>query len=317
MSPGTAGALYLRAQIAGRFHRFEEAKALLDQALSAGYSRHEIDLERASLLQATGQYEDSLVLRERLAKQDAGIHTLGALASLLAEMDRWSAAETCYAAALDADDGVSPFPCSQLLFEWGVSAMRRGDLDRAEAIFAELDAILPRTFRDADIAPRWRWRADSWTSRRRSSCRCSRPLTIRNIARFMRRSSPRAVTAKLRAKRNVPLQRTSCCWRVGPKLMPTTRQPSSWASATDRSVRSSWRLANLETPRHATLAQAFGQGAAQRAASFGGAEGCRMSGNSQGAFPLNSAIQPRSIKIVQTCIETGRRLSPIFADRLS
>jgi tetratricopeptide (TPR) repeat protein len=39
--------------------------------------------------------------------------------------------------------GVSPLPCSQVLFEWGVSAMRRGDLDRAEAIFVELEAILP------------------------------------------------------------------------------------------------------------------------------------------------------------------------------
>jgi tetratricopeptide (TPR) repeat protein len=34
-------------------------------------------------------------------------------------------------------------PCGQLLFEWGVSAMRRGDLERAEEIFRELDAILP------------------------------------------------------------------------------------------------------------------------------------------------------------------------------
>ena len=116
---------------------------LLDQALAAGYPRHEIDLERAALLQATGRYDDALVLRERLAKDDPGIHTLGALASLLAEMGRWSAAENSYAAALDADDGVSPLPCGQLLFEWGVSAMRRGDLDRAEAIFVELDAILP------------------------------------------------------------------------------------------------------------------------------------------------------------------------------
>ena len=84
-----------------------------------------------------------MVLRERLAKDDPGIHTLGALASLLAEMDQWAAAEARYSAALDADQGISPFPCAQLLFEWGVSAMRRGDLDRAEAIFAELDAILP------------------------------------------------------------------------------------------------------------------------------------------------------------------------------
>ena len=143
ISPGTARALYIRAQLAGRFHRFEEASVLLDQALEAGYPRHEIDLERAALLQATGRYEDALVLRERLAKVDPGIHTLGALASLLAEMGQWLAAETSYAAALDADNGVSPLPCSQLLFEWGVSAMRRRDLDRAEMIFVELDAILP------------------------------------------------------------------------------------------------------------------------------------------------------------------------------
>ena len=59
-------------------------------------------------------------------------------------MDRWTAAETSYAAALDADDSVTPLPCGQLLFEWGVSAMRRGDLERAEAIFVELDAVLPQ-----------------------------------------------------------------------------------------------------------------------------------------------------------------------------
>jgi predicted Zn-dependent protease len=143
MSPDSARALYIRAQLAGRFHRFEEANAVLDRALGAGYPRHEIDLERASLLHAMGRHEDALVLRERLANEDPGMHTLGALASLLAEMDQWMAAETSYAAALDADKGVSPLPCSQLLFEWGVSAMRHGDLDRAAAIFVELGAILP------------------------------------------------------------------------------------------------------------------------------------------------------------------------------
>jgi tetratricopeptide (TPR) repeat protein len=143
MSPGTARALYMRAQLAGRFHRFEEASAVLNQALAAGYPRQEIDIEMAGLLQATGRYEDALVLRERLAKDNAGIHTLGGLASLLAEMGRWTAAESSYAAALEADNGVSPLPCAQLLFEWGVSAMRRGNLERAEAIFVELDATLP------------------------------------------------------------------------------------------------------------------------------------------------------------------------------
>ena len=143
LSPDTASALYIRAQLAERFHRFEEANALLDQALAAGCPRQKIDMEKAALLQATGLYIEALGLRESLAEDDPGIHTLGALATLLAEMDQWKAAEACYAAALDADNGISPIPCAQLLFEWGVSAMRRGDLNRAEAIFAELDAILP------------------------------------------------------------------------------------------------------------------------------------------------------------------------------
>jgi tetratricopeptide (TPR) repeat protein len=143
LSPGTGSAFYTRARLAERFHRFEEANALLDRALAAGYPRQKIDVEKAALLQATGQYREALVLRERLAKDDPGIHTLGALASLLAEMDDWVSAEARYAAALDADYGVSPLPCGRLLFEWGVSAMRRGHLDRAEAMFSELRAILP------------------------------------------------------------------------------------------------------------------------------------------------------------------------------
>jgi hypothetical protein len=143
LSADTGTRFYARARLAGRFHRFEEANSLLDRALAAGYSTHEIDIERAGLLQATGEYCDALILREKLAKDDPGIHSLGALASLLAETGLWAGAETYYDAALDADNGVSPIPCAQLLFEWGVSAMRRGDLERAEEIFSELDTILP------------------------------------------------------------------------------------------------------------------------------------------------------------------------------
>jgi tetratricopeptide (TPR) repeat protein len=143
LSPGTASALFLRSRLASRFHRFEEANALLEEARAAGHTEQEIDAENAALLQATGHYREALVLRERLADDEPGIHTLGALASLLAEMGEWLAAEDRFMSAIDADDGVSPLPCGQLLFEWGVSAMRRCNLDRAEMIFAELGAILP------------------------------------------------------------------------------------------------------------------------------------------------------------------------------
>ena len=143
LSPDSGTALYTRARLAARFHRFDEAKVLLDRAFAAGYPKQQIDPERAALLQATGQYREALVLRERSAKDDPGIHTFGTLASLLADMGQCEAAESHYAAAVDADSNISPIPCAQLLFEWGVGAMRRGDLDRADALLAELDVILP------------------------------------------------------------------------------------------------------------------------------------------------------------------------------
>jgi tetratricopeptide (TPR) repeat protein len=142
-SAAASTACYIRARLAGRFHRFEEAECYLGRALEGGYPEQEIELERAGLLPATGKYERALRLRERLAKSDPGIHSIGALATLLAEMGEWTAAETCYSNALEADNGISPIPCGQLLFEWGVNAMRRGELDRADAIFAELETILP------------------------------------------------------------------------------------------------------------------------------------------------------------------------------
>ena len=143
-STDAAAALYIRARLAARFHRFEEAAALLNDARVAGHPAREVDVERAALLQATGRYHEALALRERFAKDSASIQALGALASLLAEMDRWAEAEASYEAALDSDTSISPLPCGQLLFEWAVSAMRRGELDRAEALFAVLDTVLPQ-----------------------------------------------------------------------------------------------------------------------------------------------------------------------------
>jgi tetratricopeptide (TPR) repeat protein len=142
-SQDAPSALYVRARLARHFHRFADAGALLDRALTSGHPRHQIDAERAALLQATGRFVEALAVRERLAKEDPGIPTLGALGSLLAQMDRWARAEMSYTAALESAWGVSPLPVGQVLCAWGVSAMRRGELIRAEKLFGELHAILP------------------------------------------------------------------------------------------------------------------------------------------------------------------------------
>ena len=138
-----AKALFVRAQLCGRFHLFAQASEFLERARRAGYCQQEIDRENAALLQATGKYSEALLLREKLASVDPGIHSFGSLASLLAEMGKWAGANTRFADALEADDGVSPLPCAQLLFEWAVLAMREGKLDSAEATLAALHQILP------------------------------------------------------------------------------------------------------------------------------------------------------------------------------
>jgi tetratricopeptide (TPR) repeat protein len=141
--PTAATANLIRARVAARFHRFKESHALLDLAMVTGGSRRQIMSTRAALLQSTGKFWEALELRDRLAREHHGIETLGALATLSVEMGQFALAEMLYAEALNADDGVSPLPCAQLLYEWGVGAMRHGDLDRAEDIFVQLEAVLP------------------------------------------------------------------------------------------------------------------------------------------------------------------------------
>ena len=70
-SPDRGSAVYILAQLAERFHRFEEANALLDRAVAAGYPTHKIDVKRAAVLQATGRYTEALVLRERTGERES------------------------------------------------------------------------------------------------------------------------------------------------------------------------------------------------------------------------------------------------------
>lgn len=141
--PTAGSALLIRARVAARFHRFRESHALLDLAMVNGGSRQQIMSTRAALLQATGKCWEALELRDRLAREHHSIQTLGALATLSAERDQFALAEILYAEALNADHGESPLPCAQLLYAWGVGAMRHGDLARAEEIFVQLEAVLP------------------------------------------------------------------------------------------------------------------------------------------------------------------------------
>ena len=164
--------------------------------------------------------------------------------------------------------GVSPLPCGQLLFEWGVSAMRRGDLDRAEAIFVELDAILP-----AHVPGRGH-RAEVALARGQLDVAAA---LITPLLETSDDPEYRAIHAEIlaaRGEREAALREAERAAAAYELLL--ARRPEAYAdhaaaffmgignrpAACSRSC-----FGELETPRHATLAQSSGQGAAVRSGS--------------------------------------------------
>lgn len=141
--PGDGAAILTRARICARFHQVGQSEVLLDLAMVAGCSRQQIQGARAALLQATGQFWDALELRDRLARERPNLETLGALATLSAEMGQFALAEMLYAQAIKADDGIVPLRCAQLLYAWARAAMRQGDLARADELLVHLEIVLP------------------------------------------------------------------------------------------------------------------------------------------------------------------------------
>ena len=143
LSPGTASALYTRARLAERFHRFEEATRF-----SIKRSRPDIQDKRSiSKRRRCSRRRDNIARRWFCAKDwrrtILGFTRLGRSRRC---WRKWINGRRPKHAMRPRSRRTMAYRLSragQLLFEWGVSAMRRGDLDRAEAMFAELDAILP------------------------------------------------------------------------------------------------------------------------------------------------------------------------------
>ena len=149
-----------------------------------------------------------------------------------------------------------PLPCGQLLFEWGVSAMRCGDLKRAEELFTELEAVLP-----AHVPGRGH-RAKLALARGRldvAAALIKPPLETSDDPRY------RAIHAEILAARGdrEAAAREAEFAAVRYELLLARRpeayaEPAaifSWVSGIGPSCRRS-RLGQLETPRHAALAQA-------------------------------------------------------------
>ena len=142
-APEDAAAFLARARARGRFHRFTDSLADLDEARRLGADPVIVDAERAGVFQAVGRYDSALTIYPEAAKRRADFASLGALATLHADRGEIAAAEQLFDESRDRYRGVSPFPLALLDFQRGHMWMTHGDLNRARSWFVEACRRLP------------------------------------------------------------------------------------------------------------------------------------------------------------------------------
>jgi tetratricopeptide (TPR) repeat protein len=141
--PDEPDALMAGARAKARFHLFANALADLEEAARKGADPWALAAERASVLQAVGEYDAALALLRTAVVRRADFGSLGALAVFHAERGETGLAETYFEQSRAAYRGVSPIPLARLEFQHGHMGMAAGDLVRARARFEASVRLLP------------------------------------------------------------------------------------------------------------------------------------------------------------------------------
>lgn len=142
-APADGIALVARARARSTFHRFDAALRDLAEAERLGFESRRIDSLHASILQATGRYDEALAFRKGVAPTQPDIDSLGAEASVHADRGDIDEAERLFTEAPLHYRDVSPFPLAWLYFQQGLMWMREGNLERAREFFEAAHARLP------------------------------------------------------------------------------------------------------------------------------------------------------------------------------
>ncbi len=142
-APADPAAFVARARVRIGFHRFSEALSDLDTAHDLGADRADIDVERASIFQAVGRYDDAIAIYDKVATRRAEFDSLGALATLHADCGEIEIAEQLFDESRACYRNVSPFPPALLDFQRGHMWLEEGDLHQARIWFESALRSLP------------------------------------------------------------------------------------------------------------------------------------------------------------------------------
>ena len=119
--PVSARTRLIQAQVASIAHRFSDARHDLAEAEIGGAPAADVDRLRLTIDQACGNDLDSVLdARRRIATETGGLEDFVALASLLADLRDFDAADRAYKQALQAYRDVSPFPIARVCFQLGM-----------------------------------------------------------------------------------------------------------------------------------------------------------------------------------------------------
>ncbi len=119
--PVSARTRLIQAQVASIAHRFSDARHYLAEAEIGGAPAADVDRLRLTIDQACGNDLDSVLdARRRIATETGGLEDFVALASLLADLRDFDAADRAYKQALQAYHDVSPFPIARICFQLGM-----------------------------------------------------------------------------------------------------------------------------------------------------------------------------------------------------
>ena len=140
-------AALVQAEVASTAHRFADARRHLAHAALMGVPREAIERHSLTIDQACGEKLDAvLAARRRIATASGRLEDLVPLGAVLADLERFSEADSIYRQAFYSYDGISPFPpawvCFQLGMLWGELAPVP-DLDLAALWYRRALAYLP------------------------------------------------------------------------------------------------------------------------------------------------------------------------------
>jgi tetratricopeptide (TPR) repeat protein len=111
----------IQAEVASTVHRFDDARGHLARAALMGGPCEAIERHALTIDQACGVERDAvLAARRRIARASGRLEDLVPLGAVLADLERFTEADTIYRQAFCSYEAVSPFPLAWVSFQLGM-----------------------------------------------------------------------------------------------------------------------------------------------------------------------------------------------------